>query len=333
MTGGGRRRHSQSADSEWYRGQSLVVRDRQTDRQGPGHYRTRQNTRRQPYRQSRHTTSMGAAIARGMKQIKSDGNGNFEQCSSSQVTSCAIVSHQLPVRVEMALDAPPVDKTEQIKHAWNPDDRSLNIFVKENDLLSFHRHPVAQSTDSIRGRQQYTSGLHVFEVVWPSRQHGTHAVVGVATKEAPLHSAGYQSLVGSNQHSWGWDLGRCKAYHNSDTVPGVQYPQYNSYQVPDTIHMVLDMDLGTLAFIARGQYLGVSHTGLKGKTVYPIVSSVWGHCEVSMKYITGVSPGPVSLAAWCRRSIRNSLGQEGVSRGDIDTLTLPSAIKDFIMYR
>ena len=95
---------------------------------------------------------MGAAIARGMKQMKSDGNGNFEQCSSSQVSSCTIVSHQLPVRVEMALDAPAADKTEQMKHAWNPDDRSLNIFVKENDLLSFHRHPVAQSTDCIRSK-------------------------------------------------------------------------------------------------------------------------------------------------------------------------------------
>ena len=329
MTGGGRRRHSQ--DSEWYRGQSLVARPERA----AGHYRTRQTTRRPagPYRQLRSNSSMGAAIARGMKQMKSDGNGNFEQCSSSQVSSCAIVSHQLPVRVEMALDAPAADKTEQMKHAWNPDDRSLNIFVKENDLLSFHRHPVAQSTDSIRGRQHYSSGLHVFEVVWPSRQHGTHAVVGVATKEAPLHSAGYQSLVGSNPHSWGWDLGRCKAYHNSDCVPGQQYPQYNSYQVPDTFLMVLDMDLGTLAFIARGQYLGVAHSGLKGKTVFPIVSSVWGHCEVSMRYVTGVGPGPVSLAAWCRRSIRKGLGPEGVSRADIDTLALPSAIKDFIMYR
>lgn len=37
-------------------------------------------------------------------------------------------------------------------HAWNPDDRSLNIFVKDDDRLTFHRHPVAQSTDCIRGK-------------------------------------------------------------------------------------------------------------------------------------------------------------------------------------
>jgi hypothetical protein len=36
----------------------------------------------------------------------------------------------------------------------------------------------------------YTEGLHIWEIHWPLRQRGTHAVVGVATKEAPLHSPG-----------------------------------------------------------------------------------------------------------------------------------------------
>ena len=93
---------------------------------------------------------------------------------------------------------------------------------------------------------------------------------------------GYQSLVGSSVHSWGWDLGRCKAYHNADNIPGTPYPlQDTSYQAPDRFLMVLDMDLGTLAFSAKGKYLGVSHLGFKGKAVFPIISSVWGHCEVS----------------------------------------------------
>jgi SPRY domain-containing SOCS box protein 1/4 len=56
--------------------------------------------------------------------------------------------------------------------------------------MCLYRHPVAQSTDSIRGKLGYTEGLHVWEINWPLRQRGTHAVVGVATKEAPLHSPG-----------------------------------------------------------------------------------------------------------------------------------------------
>ena len=40
-----------------------------------------------------------------------------------------------------------------------------------------------------------------------TRQRGTHAVVGVATKDAPLQCVGYHGIVGSNDKSWGWDLG------------------------------------------------------------------------------------------------------------------------------
>ena len=53
-----------------------------------------------------------------------------------------------------------------MRHAWNPDDRSLNIFVKDNDPLSFHRHPVAQSTDSIRGRYRGRKYLQYKKNIW-----------------------------------------------------------------------------------------------------------------------------------------------------------------------
>ena len=48
------------------------------------------------------------------------------------------------------------------------------------------------------------------------------------------------------------------------------------------------MDEGTLAFVVENQYLGVAHRGLKGKKVYPIVSAVWGHCEITLKYVGGL---------------------------------------------
>ena len=90
---------------------------------------------------------------------------------------------RMPPRLEMVLDMPPAPRETQVKHAWNQDDRSYNIFVKEDDQLTFHRHPVAQSTDCIRGKVAYERGLHVFEVTWSTRQRGTHAVVGVGTSE------------------------------------------------------------------------------------------------------------------------------------------------------
>lgn len=128
----------------------------------------------------------------------------FERALNSDVS---FQDFARPPRLDMLLDMPPALRETQLKYSWNADDRSLNIFVKEDDKLTFHRHPVAQSTDCIRGKVGFTKGLHVWEVCWSTRQRGTHAVVGVATAEAPLHSVGYQSLVGSTDTSWGWDLG------------------------------------------------------------------------------------------------------------------------------
>ena len=33
-----------------------------------------------------------------------------------------------------------------------------------------------------------------------------------------------QSLIGNNEHSWGWDLGRNKVYHDSKNQSGETYP-------------------------------------------------------------------------------------------------------------
>jgi SPRY domain-containing SOCS box protein 1/4 len=197
-----------------------------------------------------------------------------------------------PARLDLLLDMPPASLETQIKHSWSTTDRSLNMFVKEEDPLTLHRHPVAQSTDCIRGRYGYTVGFHVWEIVWNSRQRGTHAVVGVATSEAPLHSNGYQSLVGGNTESWGWDLGRNKVYHDSKNNQGVTYPcnlgAEDNFVVPDSFLVVLDMDEGSLAYVVDGQYLGVAVRGLRGKKLYPIVSAVWGHCEITMRYLGGL---------------------------------------------
>jgi SPRY domain-containing SOCS box protein 1/4 len=236
------------------------------------------------------------------------------------------------------LDLPPCSYEESAKHAWNPEDRSLNIFVKESDPFTLHRHPVAQSTDCIRTKIAYTRGIHLWVLEWNSRQRGTHAIIGVANDKTPLHCVGYQSLIGSGPDSYGWDLGRNRACHNtkanSHTPPPV-YPKIlkpdESFVVPDTFMMCLDMDEGTLSFLADGQFLGVAFRGLKGKKLYPIVSAVWGHCEITMKYVNGLEPNPLPLVDLCRRCIRKEVGKERLN--EINKLNLPNSIKNFLLYR
>jgi SPRY domain-containing SOCS box protein 1/4 len=223
---------------------------------------------------------------------KSGANGSGAGGSKDNTPGSGGSEFRMSSRLEMLLDMPRVPREIQLKHAWNSDDRSYNIFVKEDDKLTFHRHPVAQSTDCIKGKVGYERGLHVFEISWSARQRGTHAVVGVSTAEAPVHSVGYQSLVGNNEHSWGWDLGRNKVYHDSKNLPGRPYPsnlkQDESFVIPDKFLVVLDMDEGTMGYVVDNQYLGPALRGLNGKKLYITVSAVWGHCEITSKYIGGL---------------------------------------------
>lgn len=243
---------------------------------------------------------MGQKISGGIKSV--DGRGESGGSPSYRPLAHRRQHPELrgpdfskPPRLDLLLDMPCAGLETQLRHTWNPDDRSLNIFIKDEDKLTFHRHPVAQSTDCIRGRVGYTRGLHVWRIHWPTRQRGTHAVVGVATSEAPLHSVGYTALVGSDSESWGWDLGRNRLYHDSKNRAHSSMPSYpcflepeETFTLPDSLLVILDMDEGTLSFMVDGQYLGVAFRGLKGKKLYPIVSAVWGHCEITMKYINGL---------------------------------------------
>lgn len=237
-------------------------------------------------------------------------------------------------RLNALLEKEPVSKDVQLKYGWNPEDRSLNIFIKEDNPLAIHRHPVAQSTDCIRGKMGFERGLHVWEIGWNHRQRGTHAVVGVATKDAPLHCVGYTSLIGSNEQSWGWDIGRNLLYHDSKINSEIQYPGSDindNFAVPDNFLVILDMDEGTLSFMVNGQYLGVAFSGLKGKKLFPVISAVWGHCEISMKYIGGLDPEPLPLMEISRRVIQKQLCQRRYE--DIQKLPLPKSLRCYLIYQ
>lgn len=194
-----------------------------------------------------------------------------------------------PEGLEELLSAPPPDLGAQQRHGWNPKDCSENIEVKEGGLC-FERRPVAQSTDGARGKKGYSRGLHAWEISWPREQRGTHAVVGVATALAPLQVDHYAALLGSNSESWGWDIGRGKLYHQSKGFGAPQYParpQGEQLEVPERLLVVLDMEEGTLGYAIGGTYLGPAFRGLKGRTLYPAVSAVWGQCQVRISYLGG----------------------------------------------
>ncbi|XP_011503413.1 PREDICTED: F-box/SPRY domain-containing protein 1 [Ceratosolen solmsi marchali] len=169
-------------------------------------------------------------------------------------------------------------------YAWNPNDCSRNIYTKFNDL-TLHRNPIAQSTDACRGKIGFRHGRHAWEVIWEGPL-GTVAVIGIATKEAALVSPGYVALLGSDEHSWGWNLVDNNLLHNGDAQGN--YPLPNNapkYQVGERIRVILDCDDNTLSFEKNYEFLGVAFRGLPDKRLYPSVSAVYGNTEVSMVYL------------------------------------------------
>ena len=57
-------------------------------------------------------------------------NNNNNNSKNTIYNECNELVGQRPSRLDTILDMPPVPHDVQVKHSWNPDDRSLNIFVK-----------------------------------------------------------------------------------------------------------------------------------------------------------------------------------------------------------
>uniref|UniRef100_A0AC35TVA9 SPRY domain-containing SOCS box protein 1 n=1 Tax=Rhabditophanes sp. KR3021 TaxID=114890 RepID=A0AC35TVA9_9BILA len=243
-----------------------------------------------------------------------------------------------PARLEQLLRLEEPDKVTMEAHAWNTEDRSLNIYVREDDPFTMHRHPVAQSTDCIRGKMGYSTGFHVWRIKWPTNQRGTHAIIGVANQKAKLHALGYNSLIGSTRDSYGFNIVNLKCSNDSKNSDSWTFPTPNEGEaemdktsIPETIYCILDMDEGYMGFATDKKYLGVAFRGLKGQVLYPIVSAVWGHCEISLNYLGGLQPEPPRLIAVCRKTIRHHMGKEHVH--NIEGLPIPPNLKNYLQFK
>jgi len=113
-----------------------------------------------------------------------------------------------PWKIDILHELSEVSQEEKEAHGFNGRDASPHIYMLEDDPLTMHRLPIAQSTDAIRGKIGFENGTHVWKIVWPIQQRGTNAVIGVATHEHSLRTRGYTSLLGAEENGYGWDISR-----------------------------------------------------------------------------------------------------------------------------
>ena len=97
------------------------------------------------------------------------------------------------------------------------------------------------------------------------------------------------------------------------------YPcPHEEYQIPARVVMILDCDNGWFGFMTDGHWLGVAFSTLKKEgpdgvkrlpgPLFPVVSCVWGNCEVTMRPLCSLSPRPKSLMNICRKSLWTKAG-------------------------
>ena len=94
------------------------------------------------------------------------------------------------------------------------------------------------------------------------------------------------------------------------------------------------MDEGTLSFLAAGELVGTSHTGIVGP-VYPVVSTVWGHCEVRLRYLgSHTDNSPLDLQELVRGTIRGLMSRSGAVSGDqMKDFGLPRPLENYLLYQ
>ena len=129
-----------------------------------------------------------------VRSIRSNNNNNNNNQKSNSVTnsdreSVAQCHADRPQRLDRLLQQESVCHEMQVMNSWSLIHKSPHINIRSEGLFG-KRRPVAKSTDCMRGRTGYTTGLHLWTIKWPADCRGTHAMVGVATENAPLHSTG-----------------------------------------------------------------------------------------------------------------------------------------------
>ena len=108
---------------------------------------------------------------------------------------------------------------------WTLDTVSNNIYVLPNQF-TIHRRPIPQSSDVARARVGFSSGIHRWIVRYDSPHLGSHAGIGICTRNASLHGQGYYCVLGENCESWGWDMSAHELRHNGKNVGNLSNKVY-----------------------------------------------------------------------------------------------------------
>lgn len=188
---------------------------------------------------------------------------------------------------------------------WDRAKSGDNLDILSDEPTKLVRFDSGSSTDIAMSDTGFSKGIHILDIEWPTLRRGSHPVIGVALEGTPKHGKAYTNLLGSTESSWGWNIENNKLIHNGQTIGNYPKDESNStFNAPEKISCIIDMNAGTIGFKTNGKYLGDAFSGLKHKTVFLAVNVVRSYATISVKYIKG-SNTPLSLQELSKLSVRS----------------------------
>lgn len=207
-----------------------------------------------------------------------------------------------------------------INWVWDSNTKTYGTLLQNDDKdVRFHVN-YSGGTAAIRGSEPMTVDQHYWEVKMTSLVYGTDMMVGVGTDAANIHRLSHKfcSILGSDSETWG--LSYTGLFHHRGKCHSFA-PRFGQGSI---IGVHLDMWDGTLSFYKNRQPLGVACAGLKGKTLYAMVSST--AARSGMRIIRSCS-FPSSLQFLCCQRLRSMIPKE---KKVLDVVPLPPGLKSFL---
>ena len=202
---------------------------------------------------------------------------------------------------------------------WDVKDRSRDTVTLPGNRVLFH--PTwSNGTAGIRGNKPLTHGAHYWEIRFHKRVFGTSMMVGVATKQARLHTDIFTNLMGQDSESWGMSH-KGLIWHDGNSK---RYTEEFQEQVSTTVGVLYDRTQGTLTYFKDGKNLGIAFTGLRKvkEDLYPFITSTAAKTEMSTECSLRSFD---NLQDRCRAVIALYC-----TNNDIDMLPIPKSMKEYI---
>ncbi|XP_050309355.1 SPRY domain-containing SOCS box protein 3 [Anthonomus grandis grandis] len=148
--------------------------------------------------------------------------------------------------------------------------RSATIQVSNHGRDVLFNPVYSCGTAAVRGTTPFKQNHHYYwEIKILSKLYGTDCMIGVGTSNVDLKKAQFRfcSILGMDNDSWGYSY-QGRIYHGQ-----LQRMYGREFNIGSLIGVYLDMCNGTLEFYLNRTPLGIAFKDLKGKELYPMVSS------------------------------------------------------------